>query len=106
MIRHRFTFGFYTSLPVIKCKTTIIYVYTPVNRVFLVRKKNVSRRRFFCILTTYVLAEIINNNLDRELLYGGCNNFFKNEGSLNVFSPNVYRCQVFTFCNMNIIMAH
>ena len=32
--------------------------------------------------------------------------FFKDEGSLNVFSPDYYRCQVYTFCNMNIIMAH
>ena len=77
MIRHRFIFGFYTSSPVIKRKTAIIYVNTPVNRVFLVRKRTVSRRRFFCVLTTYVLAESINNNLDRKLLYGGCKSFLK-----------------------------
>ena len=25
---------------------------------------------------------------------------------MNVFSPDYYRCQVYTFCNMNIIMAY
>ena len=69
LLRHRCIFGFYI--------TTIIHVYTPVNRAFLVRKRTVSRRRFFCVLTTHVLAEIINNNLDRELLYGDCKSFLK-----------------------------
>ena len=41
--------------------------------------------------TRICLVEIVKVILDPKLLYGGCNSF-KVEGSLNVFSLDVYRC--------------